>query len=96
MFQYFILFHISMENDFKKDQSGNEGAKSGYSKIGLNIKNIINPTGLMLMINIVSMILDFTSFLEIYLLNDSPRDKNGFSLTAQNMKFSIKDSFISK
>ena len=48
-----------MEDDFKKEQTGSEGKKSGTTKIGFNIKNIINPTGLMLMINIVSMISDF-------------------------------------
>lgn len=45
-----------MEDDFKKDQAGNEVTKSGSTKIAFNI---LNPTGLMLMINIVSMILDF-------------------------------------
>ena len=45
-----------MEDDLKKDHTGNEGTKSASAKIGFNIKNILNPTGLLLMINIVSMI----------------------------------------
>ena len=87
-----------MEDDFKKDHAGNEGAKSGSTKISFNIKNIINPTGFMLMINIVSIIFWVLHHSYKYIgwinVSSSPRDKNGkSSLTAQNIKFSIKDFF---
>ena len=88
-----------MEDDFKKDHAGNEGAKSGSTKISFNIKNIINPTGLMLMINIVSIIFWVLHHSYKYIgwinVSSSPRDKNGkSSLTVQKIKLSIKDFFI--
>ena len=41
------------------EHAGSEVTKPASTKIAFNVKNIINPTGVMLMVNIVSIILDF-------------------------------------